>query len=238
MGSPLAIAGLGATAIGGITGAAGAQTTAQAQQLNIQGQILSTIGKVYGFETQAQEYGYKAGIATYQQGVALVNKQIAEQNADYAREVGEVEAQQSGMKTHAEISSFMASRGASGVDVNTGSSADVKESMVELGNYDQTLIRANASKVAYGYEVEATQDEAQAGVYGMTSDLEKEQSKNAMTAAGIAQQAIPLEQQAMGVAAQAGTIGAVSSLAGATASVASKWIQGGQAGLLPMPSFG
>ena len=177
MADPVTLAGvsMGATALGGLTQA---------------------IGASYSGEAQAGAYTYKAGIAA-------LNTQIAHQNADYERAAGEVSAQESGMRTRAEAGQAKAISGASSLDVNTGSKAALQSSIEEIGGENQGIIRSNAARRAYGYEVEATQFEAE-------RQLDLGAAK--MSRAG-------------------GTIGAISSLLGAGGSVASKWLQGNQIGL-------
>jgi hypothetical protein len=63
------------------------------------------------------------------------------------------------------------------------------------------VIRANAAKKAYGFEVGAAEDVAQAGAYTVAGET----------------------------SVTAGDIGAVSSVLGAAGSVSSKWLQASQA---------
>lgn len=177
--------GLGATTIANVGAGASAA-----------GGITSAIGAILGGNAQASTY-------KYQSGVALINKQIALQNADYSRKVGEVEAQQSGMKTAAQISSTKSIQSASGIDVNSGSHVGVRDSEEEIGQLDESIIRSNAAKKAYGYEVEASKDEAESKV------LDSASSKSKM----------------------AGYLSAFGSVLGAAGSVSSKWLQASQVGI-------
>jgi len=227
----MGVIGIGSSVMGGLTKAAGAKTNAQAQQLNIQGQMLQTIGAAFGQRVQAEQYLYEADINKYQSAVSLINRDIAKQNAAYSREVGEVEAQQVGMKAAAERGEMTAFQGASGLSVSGGSATRVREGMIEIGYYDQMQTRASAAKKAYGYEVEAAMHEAQSEVYRFTATENEFQSKMALTAANMTEQALPLQQQAMGIAQKAGDIGVMGSLVGAAGSVADKWVQGKGFGL-------
>jgi hypothetical protein len=227
MGSPLSMAlgavSIGSTIFGGATQVKGHQVNAEAQKLGIQGQMLQTMGQAFGFQTQAQQYEYTANIHKYQAAIAKVNKEIARQNAAYARDVGEVEAQISGMKTKAEVGEMAAAQGASGLDVNKGSAVKVRESMIELGYYNQALIRSSAAKKAYGYDVEVVQHEAQADVYRYTAMMNEDQAKNALAASEFTMQALPMQQKAMGLVSKAETLGVTSSLVSTVGSVANKW---------------
>jgi hypothetical protein len=223
--------GMGFSAVSGLLGAAGAQTKAQGDQLNIQGQMLQTVGQAYQMDVQAAEYATRANMSDYQAGVAKMNQQIALQQADYARSVGEVEAEESGMKTRAEVGMTKATQAASGLNVNTGSAVDVRSSMVELGAFDQNTIRANAAKVAWGYDIEATQDEAQSSLYTMTAATQRMAATAATTGAQMTRAALPLEERAYGLAGKAGDISTFGSIVNAGSSVASKWLAGSEKGL-------
>jgi hypothetical protein len=229
----LGVAGIGmaTSVLGGIAGAKGAQVSAQGQQLGIQGQILDTVSKMFGLQTQAQQYGYSASIADYQAGVAKVNKQIAAGNADYARATGEVTAEAAGMKGKADLASMAVHQSASGIDINSGSSARVRTGMTEMTQYGEDMIRVNAAKQAYGFEVEAMQDDAQSKLYTYTGDVNRAQAANTTAAMGLAAQAIPLEQTAYGLAGQAGDIGSTASLLGAAGTVSSQWMKASSLGI-------
>jgi hypothetical protein len=157
-----------------------------------------------------------------------MNKNVALQNANYERDVGEIDATQAGMKSRAELAQAKAGQGASGIDVNSESSTAVRESMIELGNYDQMMIRSNAARKAYGYEVEASEAGAQADLYRYSSAMNLTQKANALTAAGMTEALLPIQQQSMALAGQAGQLSAQGSMISAAGSVASKWIQGVQ----------
>ena len=158
--------------------------------------ITSAAGAAYTGMSQSAMYNYQAG-------VAQMNAEIAKRNAAYETALGEVQAQQQGMKTRATISQTRAIQGASGLDVNTGSGASVRESEFQLGGYDQQVIRAGAARRAYGFEVEASQDKAQAGAY----------------------------RSAASNSEVSGMLGAFTSILGAGSSFGSKWMQGKALGL-------
>jgi hypothetical protein len=222
---------MGSSVAGGLLGVKGATTNAEAQRLGIQGRMMETMAQAFGFKTQAQQYGYQSNINKYQAAVAEQNKIISKANASYARDVGEVEAQQSGMKSRRDLGEMIASQGASGLDVNKGTGTKVRESMIDIGYYNQALIRSSAAKKAYGYEVEATEHEAQADVYRYTAQMNEDQAKNALMAADYTMQALPLQQRAMSLADTTESLGIMGSLVSATGSVASKWIQGKNMGM-------
>lgn len=139
----------------------------------------------------------------YQAGIAETNKRIALQNADYQRKTGENQAQQSGLKTRQDVAHAKVAQAASGINVNTGTAAALRTSVEDRGKYDQDIIRANASRRAFGYDVKAWESGEQANVF-------KTSASNSKTA---------------------GVLGAISSIIGGASSVSSKWSQASQAGL-------
>lgn len=173
--STLATIGTGASAAGGITGA---------------------IGSIIGGNASKKMYDYQAGIAK-------INQRNALQDADYARSVGETEAQTSGMKTRFTRGKIVSGQSASGLDVNSGSNQRVQEGEQAIGTHDQAVIRSSAAKRAYGYETEAATDSAQSEVYKMSG------------------------QQSQ----RAGQIGAATSILGGATSVAGKWLDASKVGL-------
>lgn len=157
---------------------------------------VSAFGSIFKGNADASMYNYKAG-------VAQVNAQIAKQNADFATFVGEEKAQQEGMKTRAQIGETKATQGAGNLDVNSGSNLAVRQSEQEIGEYSQAVIRSNAAKQAYGYQIEALGDTEEA----------------------------KLDTYAASESKQAGTIGAISSILGGVSSVSSKWSSAKQSGI-------
>lgn len=217
--------GMASSAASGILGMFGAKNNADAQKLNIQGQLQQAMGQAMGMDIQAKQYKYQSNISQYQAGVAEINAKISKQNAAYARDVGEVEAQKVGMAHHAELSKMTAAQGASGLDVNVGSSVKVRESMIELGEHDEAVTRASAAKTAYGYEVEATMNEAQAEVYRYTASMQEEQSADMTKMADYTRtSAKSLADKATSIADKGGTLGMLGSLVSGAGSVAGKWM--------------
>jgi len=175
MAAAMGAIGIGATLAGGITSAIGAENTASATQAS---------------------YNYQAG-------VAQINSTIDLQNADYARSQGETQAMQYGMQASQRQAAIRNTQAASGLDVNSGSAADVQASQRTLTAIDTAQIRSNAAKTAYDYDVKSTQDLNQAQLDIMGGD-------NAITA---------------------GNYQAASSILGTVGSVSSKWMQGNQSGM-------
>ncbi len=175
MAQAMGVIGMGATLAGGLLQAQGAQQSAAATQQSLD----------------------------YQAGVAQINSQIDLQNADYARNQGEIQATQFGLKEAQQEANIKTAQSASNIDINSGSAVDVQQSQRTLGQTDMAQIRSNAAKTAYDYDVKSTMDLNQ-------STLDIMGGQNAIIAGNIQAQA---------------------SILGSVASVASKWQQGSQSGL-------
>lgn len=118
---------------------------------------------------------YEGGQATqaqmaYQAQVAENNAKVAQQNAQWDIEAGEAAANDRGMKTRAQAGSATASLAASGVATGVGSAGQAVAGIKEVGMLDALRIRSNASRQAYGDEVQATNDKAQAQLDTMEGD--------------------------------------------------------------------
>lgn len=177
MASPAFLGGIG------IAGAAG-------------GGILGAIGNIFSGDSNAAMYQYKAGMA-------LLDKQVQTQNANWAVQSGQVQSEEKGLQAGENIAQTKVVQSASGFDVNSGTDSSVRSTQTSVAQYDQNIIRWDAAKTAYGYEVKGAEDTAEAS----------------------------LDMQAASNAKTAGEIGAFGSILGAASSVAGKWLQGSSLGI-------
>jgi len=159
------------------------------------GGLISGVGAKESADANAAAYTYKAG-------VAQINKQVNEQNASWAIQAGDTQAEEKGLKSRQEIGQQKVVQSASGFDVNTGTGSRVRDDMSQVSAFDQNVIRWDASKTAYGYEVKAATDVAESN----------------------------LDQFAASQSETAGTISEIGSFINAGTSVASKWSQGKSSG--------
>lgn len=160
------------------------------------GGILSAFGALSSGIANKETFDYQASIAR-------LNQQLDKQNADWARETGEQTAGQFGLKAGQEMGHIKTGQAASGLDIRSGSAAEVRSSQSKLNQLDLDVIRSNAAKTAYNFEVQGTMAGAQAGLYDKAGE-------NSLTA---------------------GAIGMGSSFLGTAASVSSEWLQGQRVGL-------
>jgi hypothetical protein len=157
-----------------------------------------------------QQGNAQADAAKYQAAVARNNQIIAQQNAGYAAQAGAVAAQARDRKNAAVAGSLLAGQGASGIDVESTSSKEVRDSQEQLGRLDTQTIMARALLQSRSYTQEAANQ-------GAESDLATQRASNASTA---------------------GTIGAFSSLLGGASGFADKWMKYQNVGITPFSSGG
>src|SRR5262245_9354262 len=100
--------------------------------------------------------GIAAGnAASYQSQVAANNAQIARQNARYSASAAAAQTEQAGLKARAQNANLRAALAANGVDVNTGSAADVQDAQRRLGAFDTATVANNAALKIYGYKAQS-----------------------------------------------------------------------------------
>lgn len=165
----LAVVSLASTAIGGVTSFIGSQQSATAA----------------------------SDAANYNAAVARNNQVIASQKAQYEVQAGRVAAQNQDFQNRAKLGAITAAQGAGGIDLDSTSSKEVRDSAAQLGRLDTSTVMNNALVRAYGSNAEATNFGAQAG-------LDTMQAKNAQTA---------------------GTFAGFSSLLGGASQFSDKWLR-------------
>jgi hypothetical protein len=108
---------------------------------------------------QAQGDAYK-----YQAQVDLNNQQLAGYYANQTAAAGQAKLSEEQQKQAQQMSLIRASQAASGVDVASGSSEDVRRSQEILNNLDALTIMSNTAQQVYGYQVSGTSEANQAGL--------------------------------------------------------------------------
>jgi hypothetical protein len=135
--------GIAASALGGPLAMAG-----------LAGSAISAVGTLFsGSSTAAAD--------AYQAQVAANNAKIATQQSKLDIQAGEIQTVNQGLKTKAAVGQEKAAQGASGIDVNSGSAADVRAGTAQLGTLNELTTRSDAAKKAYSDEVTAESDTAQ-----------------------------------------------------------------------------
>ena len=131
----------------------------------------------------AGQASYNAGM--YSAAVAAQNAEIANQRSDRAIAAGSQKASMESLKGAANLGAIKAGQAAAGVDVNTGSAVRVQESARMLNKLNADTTMNNAQETAYGYKVEASQDEAQAKLDVMGGEQAKSGADRAANAQTI-----------------------------------------------------
>lgn len=90
------------------------------------------------------------------------NAQLARMQADDAKNRGEIEAQKRARQGAKDQGSQRANLAAQGIDVNTGSAADIQTDTGRAAATDVATIRSNAWRSAWGFNVEADNMQSQA----------------------------------------------------------------------------
>jgi len=163
----------------------------------------SILGGVLGARSAKAAGNSAFQMGLYQAGIAKQNAEYARQNADIASVEGEQSAMKYGMKARQQAGDIAAAQGASGLDVNSGSAKDVRESQHLVSTMDMDQIRRNAAKAAFDYRVTAANYEQEAMMSLMGA-------QNAKSAANT---------------------NALSSIIGSASSVADKWLRGKEVGM-------
>lgn len=109
----------------------------------------------------------------YQSAVASNNAQIMEMSRDQSNIAGQNAESQQKLKTGQLVSEQKATQGASGIDVNVGSAADVRAGTQAQGDLDAATIRYNYARQAYGYGTEAAN-------YRSEATMQKSAAKDAL----------------------------------------------------------
>lgn len=159
----------GAAATTGLIGAGGVLTAGGiATTAGLAGTAITALGAVNQGQSQAAAAKYNAQVASN-------NAQVATQNSQFAGAEGEQNVNAQGMKNRAQMGALVANEGASGVDVDSGSSLQTRESQAQTGMLNELNIRSQAVRQAYGFQTQAVSDLGQ-------ESLDKAQSKNDSTA--------------------------------------------------------
>lgn len=159
--SATTLAGLNAGLISVGTATALPSAAAVVGGVSLASTALGGLGAIQSSRAASASAGYNAQVAAN-------NAQIATQNANFAGAEGERNVEASQAKTRAALASTLATQGASGVDVNSGSSVDVRASEAKLGMLNSLNIRSEAAKQAYGFQ-------SQSANYTGQSALDKSQ---------------------------------------------------------------
>lgn len=137
----------------------------------------------------------KSKADAYQAQVAQNNSTIAQRNAQYSEEAGAAQATEKSLQGAQQLGKIKASQAANGVDVNSGSAADVQASQRQINQLDTENTMQQSVLQAYGYRQQAASYAGQSG----------------------------LDQAESGQDFEAGVLSGAGGLLGSAGSIGSKW---------------
>ncbi len=101
--------------------------------------------------------------ADFQSGMMKQNATFKNQTADETVIAGNTSADWQRVRTGQAIGTQRSVQAANGIDVNSGSSAQLQDDTAMIGELDALTIQNNAAREAYGYRIQAKQDMLNAG---------------------------------------------------------------------------
>ena len=96
--------------------------------------------------------------AQFQSGMMEQNAAFKRQTADETINAGNTSADWQRVRTGQAVGTQRSVQAANGIDVNSGSSAQLQDDTAMLGELDALTIQNNVAREAYGYRVQAKQD--------------------------------------------------------------------------------
>lgn len=134
------------------------------------GIALSAYQTVSGFQSAQRQASAASAQGQYQKTIFDQNAKMADLQATDALQRGQLAEQRSRLETRQQIGSTRADLAAQGIDVGSGSAADVQASQAGVGELDALTIRNNAAREAYGYKVEALNASQQGRLAAFSGD--------------------------------------------------------------------
>lgn len=86
------------------------------------------------------------------------NARIGQQQAEQARQIGNMEEERQMRRVRAAVATQRATQAANGLDVNSGTALDLQAETAGFGTADALNLRSNAIRQAWGFEVGAVND--------------------------------------------------------------------------------
>lgn len=141
-----------------------------AKMLGIASLGTQLIGGIMGAKgTYDQTSAQKSTLAT-QAAIARRNAEVSQQQANIALENGRVTEQAARLRTSQMAGTQRASLAANGVDLGEGSANDVLTTTAFMGERDALTIRDNATRQAWAYQVQASNNLTEAGLMQSASN--------------------------------------------------------------------
>ena len=118
-------------------------------------------------QAQSQQAAARRASFDYQRQVSENNAQTSEALAEDARQRGRAEERAQRLQTQQLLGRQRAVLGATGLQADSGSALGILGDTAALGELDALQIRDNATREAWRFQVQASNDQAQAGLLGL-----------------------------------------------------------------------
>lgn len=112
---------------------------------------ISLVGGMMGAQNAKQEGAFNAGMLKR-------NAELKEQTAQETLFAGDTSADWQRVRTGQAVGTQRAVQAANGIDVNSGSAAQLQDDTAMIGELDALTIQNNAAREAYGHRIQADQD--------------------------------------------------------------------------------
>ncbi len=112
---------------------------------------IAMVGGMMGAQNAKQEGAFNSSMLT---GNAALKDQAAQETIN----AGDTSADWQRVRTGQAVGTQRSVQAANGIDVNSGSAAQLQDDTAMLGELDALTIQNNAAREAYGYKVQAKQD--------------------------------------------------------------------------------
>jgi hypothetical protein len=116
--------------------------------LGIAGSLNTIVGTYYGLKAQQNTLKQEASNAEFAANQANIQSRAAEREADLIIRAGMQEAAYRGAQAAMDVATSRARAGASGIEVDTGSSAEYQRAIRLASEVDKRTIRTNAERRA------------------------------------------------------------------------------------------
>jgi len=120
----------------------------------------AAIAAVFAVAAGYQQAESQKAAARYENAVAKQNADVAETQAKYAQQLGNIEEERQRARVRQMLGKQRATFAANNVDASQGTAVDIMGETAMFGEEDALAIRANAARQAWGFKVDANNSRA------------------------------------------------------------------------------
>lgn len=156
-----------------MSGAAGGSLFAA----NIYAQAIATVGNIYAdYQLSQGQQALNEAQSAFYRSQAEINARFAEMQAEFTLKQGTKAARQYQKQVSQVVGEQRAQMAAQGIDVNTGSAADIQQETAEIGALDAMTIKNNAWRQAFGFQQEALNLRFEGRIAAITGNFQSNQA--------------------------------------------------------------